>query len=104
MEMGHPTHAFDLDKLAGGKIIVRRARRGETLKTLDGVERKLDPEDLIIAAASKSVALAAGMGGLDSAISASTKNILIESAWFHPPTAPQPPHRLRIHTTPPPSF
>src|SRR5262249_37759562 len=49
MEMGHPTHAFDLDKLEGGKIIVRRARARETLTTLDGVDRKLDPEDLIIA-------------------------------------------------------
>src|SRR5215510_7207631 len=47
MEIGHPTHAFDLDKLAGSKIIVRRARAGETLKTLDGVDRKLEPEDLI---------------------------------------------------------
>ena len=53
MEMGHPTHAFDLDKLEGGKIIVRRARAGETLKTLDGVDRKLEAEDLVIADASK---------------------------------------------------
>src|SRR5882762_2022327 len=83
-EMGHPTHAFDLDLLEGGKIIVRRARAGETLKTLDGVDRKLAPEDLIIADAKKPVALAGIMGGLDSAISASTTNILIESAWFDP--------------------
>src|SRR5260370_10528380 len=98
MEMGHPTHAFDLAKLAGGKIIVRSARRGETLKTLDGVERKLDPEDLIIADASKSVALAGVMGGLDSAISASTKNILIESAWFDPATVRKTARRLGMHT------
>ncbi|MBZ5524144.1 MAG: phenylalanine--tRNA ligase subunit beta [Acidobacteriia bacterium] len=84
MEMGHPTHAFDLDKLEGGKIIVRRARAGETLKTLDGVDRKLTTDDLIIADAVKPVALAGVMGGLDSAISAGTKNILIESAWFEP--------------------
>ncbi len=84
MEMGHPTHAFDLDKLEGGKIIVRRAKPGEVLKTLDGVERKLAAEDLIIADAVKPVGLAGIMGGLDSAISASTKNILIESAWFDP--------------------
>jgi phenylalanyl-tRNA synthetase beta chain len=84
MEMGHPTHAFDLDKLEGGKIIVRRARQGEILKTLDGVERKLHPEDLIIADAAKPVGLAGIMGGLDTAISDSTKNILIESAWFDP--------------------
>src|SRR5262249_39820449 len=86
MEMGHPTHAVDLDKLEGGKIIVRRALAGETLKTLDGVDRKLDGEDLIIADARKPVALAGIMGGLDSAISDSTRNILIESAWFDPAT------------------
>src|SRR6478752_6969725 len=57
-EMGHPTHAFDLDLLEGGKILVRRAFSGETLKTLDGVERKLSPEDLVIADAVKPVALA----------------------------------------------
>ncbi|HEU5334379.1 MAG TPA: phenylalanine--tRNA ligase beta subunit-related protein, partial [Terriglobales bacterium] len=57
-EMGHPTHAFDLDLLQGGKIVVRRARAGETLKTLDGVERKLSPDDLVIADAQRPVALA----------------------------------------------
>jgi phenylalanyl-tRNA synthetase beta chain len=98
MELGHPTHAFDLDKLEGGKIIVRRARAGETLKTLDGVERKLDPEDLIIADAVRPVALAGVMGGLDSAISASTKNILIESAWFDPATVRKTARRLGMHT------
>ncbi len=98
MEMGHPTHAFDLDTLEGGKIIVRRARAGETLKTLDGVDRKLDPEDLIIADAKKPVALAGVMGGLDSAISPSTKNILIESAWFDPATVRKTARRLGMHT------
>jgi phenylalanyl-tRNA synthetase beta chain len=98
MELGHPTHAFDLDKLEGGKIIVRRARPGETLKTLDGVERKLHHEDLIIADAKKPVALAGVMGGLDSAISNSTKNILIESAWFDPATVRKTARRLGMHT------
>jgi len=98
MEMGHPTHAFDLDKLEGGKIVVRRARPGETVKTLDGVDRKLDPEDLIIADARKPVGLAGVMGGLDSAISASTKNILIESAWFDPATVRKTARRLGMHT------
>src|SRR5947209_8652391 len=98
MEMGHPTHAFDLDKLEGGKIIVRRARAGETLKTLDGVERKLTPEDLIIADAARPVALAGIMGGLDSAISDGTKNILIESAWFDPATVRKTARRLGMHT------
>jgi phenylalanyl-tRNA synthetase beta chain len=98
MELGHPTHAFDLDKLEGGKIIVRRARPGETLKTLDGVERKLHHEDLIIADAKKPVGLAGVMGGLDSAISNSTKNILIESAWFDPATVRKTARRLGMHT------
>jgi phenylalanyl-tRNA synthetase beta chain len=98
MEMGHPTHAFDLEKLEGGKIIVRRARAGETLKTLDGVDRKLDAEDLLIADASKPVALAGIMGGFDTAISASTKNILIESAWFDPSTVRKTARRLGMHT------
>jgi len=98
MEMGHPTHAFDLDKLEGGKIIVRRARVGETLKTLDGVDRKLETEDLIIADAVRPVALAGVMGGLDTAISASTKNILIESAWFDPATVRKTARRLGMHT------
>ncbi len=98
MEMGHPTHAFDLDKLEGGKIIVRRARAGEALKTLDGVDRKLEPEDLIIADASKPVALAGIMGGFDTAISAGTKNILIESAWFDPATVRKTARRLGMHT------
>lgn len=98
MELGHPTHAFDLDKLAGSKIIVRRARSGETLKTLDGVDRKLEPEDLIIADTVKPVALGGIMGGLDSAISATTTNILIESAWFDPATVRKTARRLGMHT------
>ena len=98
MELGHPTHAFDLDTLEGGKIVVRRARKGETLKTLDGIERKLDPEDLVIADAVRPVALAGVMGGLDTAISTSTKNILIESAWFNPATVRKTARRHGMHT------
>jgi phenylalanyl-tRNA synthetase beta chain len=98
MELGHPTHAFDLNKLEGGKIIVRRARVGETLKTLDGVDRKLETDDLIIADAARPVALAGVMGGLDTAISATTKNILIESAWFDPATVRKTARRLGMHT------
>lgn len=98
MEMGKPTHAYDLDKLEGGRLIVRRARPRETLRTLDGVERKLDPEDLIIADAVRPVGLAGIMGGLDSAISENTKNILIESAWFDPATVRKTARRLGMHT------
>ena len=97
-EMGHPTHAFDLDLLEGGKIMVRRAFTGETLKTLDGVDRKLSPEDLIIADARKPVALAGVMGGFDTMITAKTKNILIESAWFDPAVVRKTSKRHGLHT------
>jgi phenylalanyl-tRNA synthetase beta chain len=97
-EMGHPTHAFDLDLLEGGKIIVRRARHGETLKTLDGIDRKLSPEDLIIADANRPVALAGVMGGFDSMITENTKNILIESAWFDPVAVRKTAKRHGLHT------
>lgn len=97
-EMGHPTHAFDLDTLEGGKIIVRRARQGETLKTLDGEMRKLAPEDLVIADAVKPVALAGVMGGYDTMITEKTKNVLIESAWFDPVSIRRTSKRLGMHT------
>jgi phenylalanyl-tRNA synthetase beta chain len=97
-EMGHPTHAFDLDLLEGGKIIVRRARDGETLKTLDEVNRKLSPEDLIIADAKKAVALAGVIGGFDTMITEKTKNILIESAWFDPAAVRKTAKRHGLHT------
>ena len=82
METGQPLHAFDLDKLEGGKIIVRRARAGETIVTLDGVERKLDGSILVIADAQRPVAIAGIMGGKDTEITSLTKNILLESAHF----------------------
>jgi phenylalanyl-tRNA synthetase beta chain len=97
-EMGHPTHAFDLDLLQGGKIIVRRARAGEALKTLDGIDRKLSPEDLIIADANRPVALAGVMGGFDTMITQKTKNILIESAWFDPVAVRKTAKRHGLHT------
>jgi phenylalanyl-tRNA synthetase beta chain len=95
--MGHPTHAFDLDKLEGG-IVVRRARKGEKLITLDGIERTLDADDLVVADEKKAVGLAGVMGGLDTAISASTKNILVEAAWFDPATVRRSSRRHGIHT------
>jgi phenylalanyl-tRNA synthetase beta chain len=82
MEIGQPLHAFDYDKLAGGKIIVRRAEAGETIITLDGIERKLNPDILVIADAQKPVAIAGVMGGRDAQITTDTKNILLESAHF----------------------
>lgn len=84
MELGHPMHAFDADRLAGQQIIVRRAALDEKLTTLDGVERSLNPSILVIADAEKPVALAGIMGGGETEISASTANVLLESAYFSP--------------------
>lgn len=97
-ELGQPTHAFDFDKLEGGKIIVRRARAGEVLRTLDGQDRKLTPEDVVIADAVKAVALAGVMGGEATMITATTKNVLIESAWFDPACIRRTSRRLGMHT------
>ena len=98
LEMGKPTHGFDLDLLEGGKIIVRRARPGETLKTLDGIERKLSPEDMVVADARKPVALAGVMGGFDTMITEKTRNVLIESAWWDPVTIRKTSRRHGLHT------
>lgn len=81
-EFGQPLHAFDYDKLEGGKIIVRRARKGEKIVTLDDVEHTLDESILVIADAAKPVAIAGIMGGRDTGVTASTKRILLESASF----------------------
>jgi phenylalanyl-tRNA synthetase beta chain len=97
-EMGKPTHVFDMDLLEGGKIIVRRARNGETLKTLDGVERKLTEEDLVVADAKKPVGLAGVMGGFDTMITDRTRNVLIESAWWDPVTIRKASRRHGIHS------
>ena len=83
-EMGQPLHAFDFQKLLGKRIVVRRARAGETLTTLDGVERELNGEMLVIADAENAVAMAGIMGGEDSEISNATTDVLIESAYFDP--------------------
>ena len=97
-EIGKPTHVFDLDLLEGGKIIVRRARDGETLKTLDGIDRKLTSEDLVVADARKPVGLAGTMGGYDTMITDKTRNILIESAWWDPLTVRKMSRRHGLHT------
>src|SRR5436309_3384625 len=97
-EMGKPTHAFDLDLLEGGKIIVRRAMNGEKLKTLDGVERTLSSEDLVVADGKKPVGLAGVMGGFDTMITDKTRNILIESAWWDPGIVRKMSRRHGVHT------
>ncbi|HEX8687049.1 MAG TPA: phenylalanine--tRNA ligase subunit beta, partial [Pyrinomonadaceae bacterium] len=83
-ETGQPLHAFDLATLGGRRIVVRRARAGEKLRTLDGVERVLDAETLVIADAARPVAVAGVMGGEETEISASTTEVLVESAYFAP--------------------
>jgi phenylalanyl-tRNA synthetase beta chain len=97
MGMGHPTHAFDLDKLEGG-IIVRLAHKGEKLKLLDGTERTLEPDDLVVADEKKALGLAGVMGGWDSMITADTKNILVEAAWFDQATVRRSARRHGLHT------
>src|SRR6202166_4366915 len=97
-EMGKPTHVFDMDLLEGGKIVVRMARDGETLKTLDGVERKLTSEDLVVCDARKPVGLAGVMGGYDTMITEKTRNIVIESAWWDPGIVRKMARRHGVHT------
>ena len=82
LETGQPLHAFDLRKLGGNKIIVRRAKEGERIKTIDDVERQLTPEMLVIADANTPVAVAGVMGGADSEVGEGTTTILLESANF----------------------
>lgn len=98
LEYGHPTHAFDLDLVRGGRIVVRRARPGEVLETLDGVSRKLDPDDLVIADAEGAVALAGVMGGAGSEIRPSTRRVLIECAYFTPRGIRRSSRRHGLHT------
>jgi phenylalanyl-tRNA synthetase beta chain len=97
-EIGKPTHVYDMDLLEGGKIVVRKARKGEVLKTLDGVERKLTSEDLVVCDAKKPVGLAGVMGGYDTMITEKTRNIVIESAWWDPAIVRKMSRRHGLHT------
>jgi phenylalanyl-tRNA synthetase beta chain len=84
LELGQPMHAFDLDKLGGRTLRIRRAAKGERIKTLDGADRALDPEMLVIADAERPQAVAGVMGGALSEVSALTKTVVLESACFQP--------------------
>lgn len=84
LEAGQPLHAFDRAKLAEGRVVVRTARSGEPLATLDGVDRTLDEHDLVIADAVRPQALAGVIGGAASAVQQATREVLLEAAWFHP--------------------
>jgi phenylalanyl-tRNA synthetase beta chain len=98
LDVGQPLHAFDLARLEGREIIVRRARPGEQLTTLDGAARALDPVDLVIADRTRAVALAGVMGGADSEISAGTRDLLLESATFDPRSVRRTARRLAMKT------
>jgi phenylalanyl-tRNA synthetase beta chain len=98
LEWGQPLHAFDLDRLEENRIVVRTAKQGETITTLDGVERKLIQEDLLICDAHRPVALAGVMGGLESEIEDGTTRVLLESAFFEPRGIRRTGKRLGIST------
>lgn len=97
-ELGQPLHAFDFHKLGGQRIVVRRAAAGEKLKTLDGVERELTTDMLVIADAERPVAMAGIMGGEESEISSSTTDVLIESAYFDPDSVRRTARQLGMDT------
>jgi phenylalanyl-tRNA synthetase beta chain len=98
LELGHPLHAFDLAKLQQHKILVRRAQPGEWLTTLDGVERQLTEQNLVIADGERPVALAGVMGGKHSGIKDETNSVLLESAWFDPLSIRRTAKALGMHT------
>ena len=98
LEYGQPLHAFDFAKLAGGAIVVRKARAGETMATLDGVERQLDSEMLMICDAERPVAVAGVMGGAGSQVTGATTEILLESAYFEPVSIRRTARRLNMST------
>jgi phenylalanyl-tRNA synthetase beta chain len=97
-ELGNPLHAFDLDTLAEKRMVVRRARAGETLRTLDGLERKLSPEMCVNADARRAVGIGGVMGGVETEISAGTRNLLLECAWFDPISVRLTSKRLGLRT------
>ena len=98
LELGQPMHAFDLDNLAEKRIVVRRAKTGETITTLDEVERKPDTSMLMICDAEKPVAVGGVMGGLDSSITESTKDVLLEVAYFDRASIRQTSRKLGLAT------
>jgi phenylalanyl-tRNA synthetase beta chain len=98
LELGQPMHAFDLDRLAQHRIVVRRATPKEAMRTLDGIERTLDADMLVIADPERAVAIGGVMGGADSEISAATRTIALESAYFAPTSVRSTSKRLGLKT------
>ncbi len=98
LELGQPTHAFDLERLGGRALRIRRARAGETVRTLDGVDRTLEADMLVIADAQRPQAVAGVMGGAASEISAGTRLMVLESAYFKPTSVRRTSKRLGLKT------
>jgi len=100
LELGHPLHTFDYDQVRDHKIVVRRAKPGEKIRTLDGIERQLDSNICMISDGDGSRAVGIGgiMGGAETEISFSTKNVLIECAWFEPVAIRRAARFLKLHT------
>ncbi|HEX4621081.1 MAG TPA: phenylalanine--tRNA ligase subunit beta, partial [Myxococcaceae bacterium] len=98
LEYGHPLHAFDLDLLAGTEIVVRRARAGEKLTTLDGKARTLDPDDLVVCDRDTAQGLAGVMGGGTSEVSAKTTRVMLEAAWWLPSSVRRTAKHHGLHT------
>lgn len=98
LELGQPLHAFDFDTLEGLRIIVRRAVAGERVQTLDGTERQLSPDDLVIADATRAVAIAGVMGGANTEIGPETRRVFLESAHFAPTGVRRTSRRLGLRT------
>ena len=98
MELGQPLHAFDRDTLAKDTIVVRRARKGERIVTLDGVERELDPGILVIADDAEAIAVAGVMGGRETEVKGDTKRLVVESAMFDPRLVRHARQRLKLET------
>ena len=98
LEMGQPMHAFDLDRLDGGRLVIRRAAAGETLTTLDGIERRLSEDMLVIADATRATAVAGVMGGSASEIHAGTTRMVLESACFQPASVRRTSKKLGLKT------
>ncbi|MGH9308520.1 MAG: phenylalanine--tRNA ligase subunit beta, partial [Vicinamibacterales bacterium] len=98
LEMGQPMHAFDFARIHGGRLVIRRARAGERVRTLDGVDRALDEDMLVIADAASASAVAGVMGGAESEIGPATSRMVLESAYFYPASVRRTSKRLGLKT------
>src|SRR5216684_991917 len=98
LELGHPLHAFDYDLVAEHRLVIRKARPGEKMKTLDGIERALSPNVCMVTDPKRPVGIGGIMGGSETEIRSSTKNVLLECAWFDPIAVRKATKFLKLHT------